>query len=365
MGGGKTRFAFPSDHVGIKQYILDTVVFATELVKYMSRYTTGFKYSNRILDGLRWFPFQSTRPILVTCAELPESTDSDLAGCTAAFKAKWDGATNLVDVDKAEHLRVAIPLCHALAYSILAQVHATPVTSKSTCARCRALLRVVEQGAGLTMVTNVELEARFRQARDFLTCGDPKRVLQSQVDFLAALLPLCTRMAAFVGAEADRDSVCGFLRLLGTLAVASPVQHASREKAIEAYKGTLDHYRLYNLPAVSSCNPQHAAQMLDVLCSVHHHSGVQDPALTDLLRGLRLEGDTVVYPPGYSTDFDSSHFSYGLEALYTMDPTPEENTRLATSLFHYTAKCLSHITKVTDDGLVQALARLRAYASQL
>lgn len=318
------------------------------------------------------------KSVLATCAAAPAFDPADLQPLLEAFQAKWKGATNLIDVDKLEHLRVATALCRTLAASVMAYVHTSPVTSRRLHGRLCQLMDVAGAGVALSSTTSARLVEIYKDTPQVVVGDVPKLSVYSRVGFLTGLLPVCVRIAVCFGTPADKgaladvlDSLTRNLMLSSSVVPVPKGMYANVEDALMAWWDNCGVYRWVNEKPMQVANPEHTATMLYILCSLHKHLGVDDPELAGQLRELRLEGCTVVYPATYNENtvrhiVNQCNSPLVLDKRHMYATVPAgDRCAVVRAVFSHALKCLKRVATVTDGGLVRALRDVGAYAATL
>lgn len=367
-------------------YVVATARFATQVARYLSNHQSNNSPMPALAADCRaqlqlahWrFHAPPVKAVLVTCqppwdddaktdAQLTAEPTAELTAELADFATKWVWTPSVVDVDKVQHMRAALPLCRELSGYVMRQIHGT--RSKKVRAQVADLLRVVGQGVVVTAVTNADLERLFLATPVCTTLGHVKPEVVNYIRFLAMLLQVCTRIAMCFGTEDDRATLSITHKLLRDGVEIHGVGLAFRNTrhALVAYRNHSGKYVYVNMAPMESPDEEHAAVMLDVVCALHKYSGCSDDDVP--LAQLRLEGDVVSYPPGYveldvqtvkqSCVHVMDILSYRSEVCHVPQVSAPA---VVNAVWQHALKCLKQIPRVTHPALVAAFERLQRYA---
>lgn len=367
-------------------YTMLTVNFATDVAKFLKAdgnpvyWNLAAHECANTLSGLQWCLPPKEKPVIVTCSSSPELSDAEsqrqLQQQLNDFQAKWKDITDIIDVDKVEHLRVAISLCQTLAASILAQVATSPVTSHKVHDLCAALKSAVESGVKLTDVTNAAIAKSYDSTLSFTCNGKASKAqLMAQVKFLTMIWPVCVRIAVCFGEQADKDALTAVCTLVGDLTVAdiSPSSADGRtftpmfdsaDAALREYRAHLEPYGWVNETPMDSCDEEHTAMMFEIACSLHTHYSIKTESLKELIQGVRLDGELIHFP--------LSHCEYSVDDVVKLckvkglkNDRPHNPVKVTKAVFVHALKCLKQVPKVTSPELVKALENMAAYGATL
>jgi hypothetical protein len=365
-------------------YVVATARFATQVARYLSNHSPMPALAadcRAQLQLAHWrFHAPPVKVVLVSCKppwdEAAETNAEHTAEHTAQLAAQLSSqlhsrhwTPSLVDVDKVQQMRAALPLCRKLAEHVMRQIHGT--RSKKVRTQVADLLRVVDQGVVVTAVTNADLERLFL-AIPVCTLGGSKPEVVDSVRLLATLLQVCTRIAVCFGTADDRfELICTYNCLERNIDIhGTEIVFRSVRRALAEYHKHCGKNDYVNMAPMRSADEEHAAVMLDVVCALHNCIGCSDAVVP--LAQLRLEGDVVSYPPGYVEPSASEVMSVcGQVPTYnylmvTSDfkPLPHAHApAVVNAVWQHALKCLKQIPRVTDPALVAAFERLQRYAA--